>query len=169
MAFRLRLFSKNTYASSLGVFLLVFVIFMNLSLLFLGDFFTSGSGSSAYNVYGVEVLPSDYSSMSLKEREQYLLSLHGATSFFDLEVIWKWGDPWFGVGYRFPDGYEMSAKDYTKFIEGNADSIDLGSVLFNFLVFNPPVLSLFGVVGLILRVFMIACLIIGIVDIVWIG
>lgn len=144
----MRNLKKNTYASGYFAFLIGIIVFVFILMLVshyaFGDesIFSATGGADAY------VLSPEYQNATKYERADYLDDIHGGKK----QIVWIWSDGYNGYGYKWPDGYEMPAKEFTQFTEGNAGDLDMGKVLINLVTLNIDVLNGLGAVGFAIKV-----------------
>lgn len=125
------------------------------------------NGVQEIGLQGVTDLPAGYNIMSKQQRSDWLQDQHDG---YKKRSVFIWGDNgvW-GFGHVYNDGYVISQNDWQIFIDGEGDNINLGEVLLNFLTINIPMLEYLGFAGLCVRLILISCIVIGLVDILWIG
>lgn len=162
----------NNIASATGVTVLIVVLLINVSLIGIGSLIIKNDDSIT-KLYNIEIIPYNYYTMSQYERQEYLHNKHGGIPYETRELGYIWFIPrGIDVYYNFPDGTKMLALDYVKFIDGSAEKLDIfdyTDIILQFISFNPYILSYIGIIGIIIRVSIIICIIIALVDILWIG
>lgn len=119
-------------------------------------------------------VPINYSNMTVSQREAYLVDTYGGnyTSEFRFELglrLSAGSNPLGVYWYVFPDGTELTADQYRRFINGDATEVDYLSVVYSIATIDPPALKHLGVYGEFIRVIMIVSVAIGLTEILWIG
>jgi len=166
MAFKVRSLRDDDVGSGVYLVLVPFIIVVLLTVVFMP------MGSSSDVGFNILVTPDDYHNMSSSQRAQYLYDLHGAN-----EKVWifrfalSWPD-FAGNWYRvFDDGFKMTNDKYNDWLDGSytIDMNDIASMVTSILTLDPPALHQLGIYGTILRLVMIFSVVIGIVELLWIG
>ena len=167
MDFKIRHFKKDDNASGVFFILIPFIITIILSAVFIP------MGDSLQVGVNIVVTPQGYEDMTTLERTLYLYDQFGGNPVYNyhwrLSLSWPdWAGDWY---YDFPDGTSMNKEDYENFLSGeySVDDADLKDVIMSVLTINPPVLDYLGIYGTLIRLILIVSVVIGIIEIIWIG
>lgn len=155
----------NSNASSVGVMLILIPVILMITLTFISAGVVADQ-EAVLNIPGVIQLPNGYNDMTEQERSTWLQDEHDG---YRERNAFRFGDPFWGYGHIYNDDFSMSIDDWVEFIEGRAEDIDVANVLFNFLTLNIPLLNTLGFAGVCVKAIMVVGIVIGLVDILWIG
>ena len=165
MDFKLRPFRNNNNAQAGGT-LLILMPFV-VSILLCAVFVPMGEASTVKS-FGLFV-PEGYEEMTEAERDNWIIETYGGEPVKE----WRWGlgalpslGEWWLI---FPDGTEIKYNDYVKFRDGNALEPDYVQIVGQMITINPPALEQLGLIGVLIRVVLIASICIGLVDLLWLG
>lgn len=156
----------NNYASGFGALLILipFIISIILNLVFVP------MGTETQN-FGILYKPEGYEDMTPLEREAWLTWTFGGIPEYN--YLWRlklsWPDfagAWY---YCYPDGTNIPTQQWENFVNNEGDFIDSLDIVTNIIGINPPALTYLGLFGEIIRIILIVCVAIGLVEIIWIG
>ncbi|HEY0090425.1 MAG TPA: hypothetical protein VGB37_16365 [Candidatus Lokiarchaeia archaeon] len=165
MAFKLKKIKNDINGFGSILILAPFIISIVLTIVFL----PLGVVGSQY--YGILPQPDNYKELSNIEREAYLTWQFNGVPQYE----WKWGfkasfpdfaGRWY---YVYPDGTEIEETQWENYIEGQGTDPDYTEVAINMLSINPSCFSYLGIVGVFVRISLIGCIAIGLVELLWIG
>lgn len=165
MAFRK--LSRNDDANGVYLVLVPFVITILLTVVFIP------MGGTAQIGAGIVMTPEGYGNMTTYDNKQYLADQFGGSPTYEwrwsLKLSWPdWAGRWY---YVFPDGTAMEKDKYESFLDGtySIDDDDLYDLVMSILTIDPPALKEIGIYGTMIRVVLIVSVVIGLVELIWIG
>lgn len=164
MVFRLR--KLNDFASGFGVLALLIPFVISTVLTFTAFSLGDENALGSISLY----TPENYDNMNRVEREAWMHNNHGGVSVREWRTELTWKINFFGQWwYVWPDGFELTEDQYERFLSGNGDQTDYVEIAKAVLFLNPPLLSAIGVAGVLIRIILIVCVAVGLVELLWIG
>jgi len=165
--FKIRnLYNDNCGSTGVMLILVPFIVVMLLSVVYL----PMGGGEEI--PFDLVVTPDGYDEMSEGERAEYLAELHGQCVknwHWRFELSWPdFAGNWY---MDFEDGFSMKFDKYNDFLSGDyvIDMGDVSSIITGILTLNPVCLGDIGIYGIFVRLILIFSVIVGIVELLWIG
>lgn len=177
----MRFFIKNRRNSAEGYVLPLILLIMFISIMTILEY-SIYSGEGTENIGGSDaiVFDSGYANMTYSQRCDRLNQSHGGAYYMDfryeripfinLEFLELFGgnfdfDEWISAGtwyHVFPDGVAIKHSDYLRLVNGevNPEDINVLDVIGNALTLNFHIFSILGIVGIVIRIFLISIFII---------
>lgn len=158
--------NDNGFTGMLIVLPIIFIIALSI----LGTFVGYNHSETISHISKITSLPSNYEGMSVDQRIDYFNNLHGGNPY----VFWSWDI--FGIGaglcYQFPDGYQIHTDQYWLWVNGYADDIntfDIVTLIPKLVTLDIPILNSLGNFGIFIKIILAFCIMIGIIDLIWLG